>query len=357
MSKKINTTSNRILALLIFLIVAHLNLIAIDVNNMFVRFPHLSRLSWLLPLCYGPLILLLTKSLVSKNFKFGRLHILYFLPFITYLIILTPFYFQSASEKILYLSDQEKVLKADFGWMNHLTNYFHVGFAIAALFVYKSHDKTALRSQSARKTWLGRFLYFIFAILVLSLFTFYTKKLGIEPFAAIYPNHFLLVIALVYWIAYKILQEKPEFIYLTETDKYSDNQPKYLKTGLDIETSRISAKRLLHHMKLEKPYLDPSLTITDLGKMLSLSKHQISQVINAEFDANFYEFINNYRIEEFKRQCQNPANAHLSLLGIAFEAGFNSKATFNQVFKKKEGITPSEFVKGIKRKDYFIKQA
>jgi AraC-like DNA-binding protein len=80
-------------------------------------------------------------------------------------------------------------------------------------------------------------------------------------------------------------------------------------------------------------------------EQMSLSKHQISQVINAEFEVIIYEFINNYRVNEFKKLSMDPGNNHLFLLGIAFESGFNSKATFNHVFKKKEGITPSEFLK------------
>ena len=126
--KGFNKIPNRILAALVFLIACHLTLIVIDVKDLFIKLPHLSRLSWLLPLCYGPMILLLTQSILQKNFSLRKNHFLYFLPFAVYLIILTPYYLQSATEKIMYLSDQGKVSQADFGWMNHLTNYFHIGF-------------------------------------------------------------------------------------------------------------------------------------------------------------------------------------------------------------------------------------
>jgi len=352
--KNVNRTSARILATLVFLIAAHLSLIAVDMNDLFVQLPHLSKLSWLLPLCYGPLILLLTQSLVQKTFTFRRSYTLYFLPFLIYLAILAPYYFQVASQKIAYLSNQEKVLKADFGWMNHLTNYFHIVYLLIALQLYNRQVKqqsTSIILQSNRK-WLPHFLYFVLAILVFSLFVFYAKKFDIKGLSGIYPNHFLLVVILVYWIAYKMLQEKLDF----ETNDPQENEDnvekphKYSKTGLDAEASKLLARRLELHMETEKPYLDCTLTLTDLGSRLRITKHQISQVINSEFEVNFYEFVNNYRIEEFKKQSLHPSNEHLSIVGIAFEAGFNSKATFNQVFKKKEGMTPSEFVKQQKDK-------
>jgi len=71
--------------------------------------------------------------------------------------------------------------------------------------------------------------------------------------------------------------------------------------------------------------------------------HQLSRVINEHFGRNFFDFINGYRVAEVKRKILDPAYAHFSLLGIAFESGFNSKSAFNRVFKKITGQTPSQF--------------
>ena len=69
----------------------------------------------------------------------------------------------------------------------------------------------------------------------------------------------------------------------------------------------------------------------------------LSQVINVGARRNFNDFVNEYRVDEFKRQVRNPANAHLSFLGLALDCGFNSKATFNRAFKKFTGLSPKEF--------------
>ena len=100
-------------------------------------------------------------------------------------------------------------------------------------------------------------------------------------------------------------------------------------------------------MKTEKLYLNPDLTLSDLGQYFKLSSNMMSKVINSGFNKNFNEFINHYRVEACKAKILAGETAQLSLLGIAFECGFNSKATFNRTFKKLTGFTPSQFNKFI----------
>ena len=104
--------------------------------------------------------------------------------------------------------------------------------------------------------------------------------------------------------------------------------------------------KLLTYMITERPYLDPDLSLADLARRLKIPPVLLSQVVNAGVGKNFNDFVNQYRVEEFKQQAQNPANAHLSLLGIALDCGFNSKATFNRAFRKFTGTSPGEFLAG-----------
>lgn len=102
--------------------------------------------------------------------------------------------------------------------------------------------------------------------------------------------------------------------------------------------------KLLALMDAEKPYLEPELSLADLARRLHTNPVVLSQVINAGIGRNFNDFVNTYRVDEFKRQVVDPANAHLSLLGVALDCGFNSKATFNRAFRKFTGQSPREFV-------------
>lgn len=113
------------------------------------------------------------------------------------------------------------------------------------------------------------------------------------------------------------------------------------KNALPDLPERLS--RLLTHMTNDKPYLDADLSLTDLARRLHTNPVVLSQVINTGAGQNFNDFVNQYRVDEFKRQVRNPANAHLSFLGLALDCGFNSKATFNRAFKKFTRLSPKEF--------------
>lgn len=101
--------------------------------------------------------------------------------------------------------------------------------------------------------------------------------------------------------------------------------------------------RLIALMLTEKPYLDSAIALPKIAGMLSLNTYQTSYLINTCFSENFYVFINRYRLEECKRMLMSPEYAHLSILAIAFESGFNSKTAFNTSFKKSIGLSPKEF--------------
>jgi len=102
------------------------------------------------------------------------------------------------------------------------------------------------------------------------------------------------------------------------------------------------ATRLTRHMETAHPYLAPELTLGELATQLRTNTSTLSRVINAGFGQNFNEFINTYRVQEAERKLNDPQFAHYTLLAVALESGFNSKSTFNRVFKKLRGVTPSQ---------------
>lgn len=104
-------------------------------------------------------------------------------------------------------------------------------------------------------------------------------------------------------------------------------------------------EHLTRYMETEKPYLTPALTLEKLAGQLRLQPRLLSNIINRHFDCNFFEFINSYRVEEAKRMLADKQHADKNMLDIMLDVGFNSKATFNTLFKKKAGMTPSEYRK------------
>lgn len=125
---------------------------------------------------------------------------------------------------------------------------------------------------------------------------------------------------------------------------------KYSSTGLTKDKSNELKTKMIEYMRIKKPYLINDLTIDKLAKFLQISSHHLSQVINEHLGKNFYEFINEYRVEEVKQLIAQNKGEKFTLLSIAYESGFNSKSTFNSTFKKYTRLTPKEYMKSINNK-------
>jgi AraC-like DNA-binding protein len=136
----------------------------------------------------------------------------------------------------------------------------------------------------------------------------------------------------------------PSPINLSE-DRIKSTSLKYEKSGLSQEDARQYSDRVKQLMEKEHLYTDSNLTLGKLANRLSISSHNLSEVINTQLQQNFYDFVNRYRVEQVKRDLLDPAKQHLTIIALAFDAGFNSKAAFNTVFKEYTNQTPSEYRK------------
>lgn len=114
---------------------------------------------------------------------------------------------------------------------------------------------------------------------------------------------------------------------------------------LDAETADSYSRRLLTFMDEAVPWLNPALSLRSLAGQVDIHPNQLSWVLNNRLGKNFNEFINHYRVKTFKELALDPANANISLLGLAYESGFNSKTVFNTYFKKETGMTPKAYIK------------
>ncbi len=146
-------------------------------------------------------------------------------------------------------------------------------------------------------------------------------------------------------IGYYGLKQKEIFIQYPERNIEVITEPKTKYAGIFLKETDIEhyVSKLKHFMATKKPYLGADLSLPELANKLEIPSHHLSRIINEEFDVNFFDFVNQYRIEEVKSRIGNPEFDNLSLLGIAFDSGFNTKSAFNRVFKKMTGFTPSEY--------------
>ena len=119
----------------------------------------------------------------------------------------------------------------------------------------------------------------------------------------------------------------------------------YERSGLSKEQAAHYHQQLLALMKEKRPYLNGELSAGELAQQLNISVNHLSQVLNTVQRQNFFDFVNGYRVRQVIEKMKDPRNQHLTLLAIALDSGFNSKTSFNTIFKKATNQTPSRYFK------------
>ncbi|MEL6943321.1 MAG: helix-turn-helix domain-containing protein, partial [Bacteroidota bacterium] len=134
---------------------------------------------------------------------------------------------------------------------------------------------------------------------------------------------------------------------LGDDTNFDQPKRKYKKTLFSAEELAQYKAQLEQLIKEKEPYLDPNLTLRILARQMNLPPNYLSQLLNEGFEQNFSEYINSYRLTTFKSKIADPKNQHLTILGLAYDSGFNSKTVFNTFFKKMEGMTPRAYWKQV----------
>lgn len=339
-----NHKPNQVLSVLLFLLSFHLILVAFNEREFFITFPHLSRISWIIGSLYWPLLFLFVQSLTGYWLS-RHINFLLFLPFVILLLVMMPYYIQSTDEKRNILADFERASRDDFGWINRTVSILHIFFQGLCLWFYHQIERKVKEEYSAsenvRVHWLRQFLTGTLVVTVLAVLSFFAKDFGIPIISTFYNFHFIGVVILFYWLSYQALTKPVVFGFHQLSAPLAGAQPHHSTPPARLDESFNRIQRILEADKL---YKRPGLTLTELADSAGLARHIASEAINVKSKGNFFDLINDLRLEEFKRLVNDPSTRHLTILGIAQEAGFNSKASFYAIFKKKTGMTPSEYV-------------
>ncbi len=152
----------------------------------------------------------------------------------------------------------------------------------------------------------------------------------------------------------KPLRQYPRFQELVQSVFRKELLPPYLEQQIQITPPKALMPVAEIDMVLEvigagmeekRWFQNPSLSLRELAENVNISSNKLSWLLNERIGQNFNEYINSFRLENFKKMALNPANSHLTLLGLAYDSGFNSKSVFNTFFKKTEGMTPKAWVR------------
>lgn len=270
---------------------------------------------------------------------------LHFLPF--FLIIIFSLSFGSINFTDLNLLLDNHRLTTILFWLTVVLQFTWYQILIHRRWIayQKFITQEVSNTENVSISWV-RFFMVVFLIINLLFFFSLFAAIHLENGAWL-PKATALIFSLsVFALGYKGILQR-EIFQKGEAIKPDHTSLPPPSTSFVSKQDQELINRLLYYVAEMKPYLDPELTLSQLAKDLNISRSQLSQLINDGIGDNFYDFINKYRVEQVKHLMIAPEVKHLNMLGIALEAGFKSKSTFNLIFKRFTGLTPTEYRKNL----------
>ena len=321
-------------------------------NTLFTNFHLLSASFISLLMLHGPFLYLYISALIDQKFQFNRNKLLHFSPFILFnLFVVIAYFFPEISERIrLDHVESEPGPSLLFNFFLVLTVLSGPFYFILSMLLFKKLDINIFNYFSSHENvnlnWLRKLVNIFGGIwTILMIFTTIHHVFNLFSWIFCTDGLFLSLSVFIILIGFFGLKQKEIFIHYPDQnrDNITELKVKYGGVLLNETDAKQYVIRIKHFMRSEKPYLDANLTLAQLATKLQIPSHILSRVINEKVGLNFFDFINQYRVEEVKSKIKEPEYDNLSLLGIAFECGFNTKSAFNRVFKKMTGVTPSEY--------------
>ncbi len=346
-SKKCRTAADMVMVSWLLLFSVHSFLILVNLNNENSNFFQIIPVN--LTLLYGPVLLTYVNELRSKTNEKKIILLWHFAPFFIFSVLTFLFFNNTSFHRILALS----------GAVSGLL------YCIITLLALKDHKKQIVDLFSNTKgislNWIGKLVNGVVIIWV-GVFILVILK---QIFQIEIPlNWFFIAIPLfISFIGYHGFKQQVVFHFVPNEDNHNNQteikventsinkeqilrvDSSYKKSSLQEKDMERIFKSLENTMKTEKLFLQANLSLQVLSENIKIPQHHITQTLNIYKRQNFYDYVNAYRVEAFINKLQNGDANNFSLLGIAFDSGFNSKSSFNRVFKNITGKSPSEFKK------------
>ena len=278
-------------------------------------------------LIYGPLLWLHFKSIIQPKFKLSLKDLLHLIPLIVLNIHMFDLIIMGSNERFEYFSSQENFFNRII-YLNYARAIHQMAYAFM---LYKLFAKYRKEVSVNEKFYLGGIsvIYLITTIFITLLVLFANSW---HDFAWYYIICNLLVLLITF-----VLYNDPKF--------FREIKAKYKNSSIarkDMLKIKVKIEELFLNKKV---YLENELSIDDLSKHLNTKSHHISQTFTNEFNENFNDYVNKFRVEHSKKLLADDSFSHYKIEAIALDSGFNNKVTFYKAFSKFADTTPSQFRK------------
>jgi AraC-like DNA-binding protein len=315
--------------------------------------PKLVLLPSFLLFCFSPLLYFHLRKLLRPTLRLGiRDYFWYALPMLILLVVLLPQIATDNEQFVLKLLNQD--LSLVFKLVAGLGLAFNIFYVVRLFHLLKQSGDADDMQEQQRRTYqmyaTSLIMTFVTVVVIFSItYLASTPLLGwvsVDKGWAIENGNRLT------WISICMFPVVTMWFALVKPEIFR----------LNVEAEKAKTKEVAHSLKLQladlmekkKPYLNPELTMNDLAETLQTNTHTLSRIINMGYSRNFYDFVNIYRIDEFKKRINKGHHRKQTLLSIAHEVGFSSKTTFNRTFKKITGKTPREYLNDIKAEEISV---
>lgn len=334
------SSSDKWLAALVLVLSASLITPFIGFANVYDNNQWLTYFPFSIAYTYGVLVWLYTVTLTDAKRPLARRELLLFLPAALYLAYRFFLFSHSVEWKSAFDTNYGDISSAVIFVTETLWN---MTFLILSIRHYRKYrawlNENYSDTERIKFDWLRNFLYVFTTVAILGV-AFDLVNSFVQPLSYIQYFYFEVILAVsTYYLAVSgyIRSRSIELHFVSEEVPSSEERRALLS---DSELGKLSEK-LERLMTTERPYLEPSLTLTELSRMVGVNTTVLSYVINQSQGCNFNDMVNRYRVEAVKAKLADRSGEQL--LVIALDSGFNSKATFNRAFKKFTGLSPREF--------------
>ena len=365
-TKRQNRTANRLLAAAIFAFTLGLATSVYHAAGLLQVFPHFFGIGYPVLLLFGPLVYLYALAASDRARRMTRRDLLHFLPFLACVAAGLQVYLMSGAGKIAFF---EALQRGDvplfiriFDPLRLLSGISYAVVTIVFLLRHRNRVKDSYSNlERVNLQWLLYLGLSAGAIWAMAVVFQLLESTGILQFARSDDVIDVAVAILVYSVGYFGLKQPEVFRYEASDQVRTTTapavhrsaipdppssplaEPRYERSGLSDPEASALKDGLLAVMEKQRPWENSELTLADLAELVGATPHKVSEVLNSRLGQTFYDFVNGYRVREVQRRIERDKARAPTLLALALEAGFASKSTFNDAFKKHAGQTPSQY--------------
>ena len=292
---------------------------------------------------FNPAFYLYSRSLTDERFKLKWIQLLHLLPYI-FFEFCSHYNALSFNRDAFYVNDTYLWVRMLYAISFMVSLLAYNTLSIIAVHKHRINLKNEFSNtnQNLRLSWLLLIviLYFlyVFSATILGLFGFFFTDLEASSIF-----NYSATLVLTFILGFYGIRQDEIYIRKLKGAEPDQTEERYKKSNLTTDRKEEIRTRILTYFEEETPYLNSELSMNLLSEKLNISKHQLTEVLNTIIGKNFFQFVNEYRVEAVKQKLSDASNDKYSIEAIGYDCGFSSKSSFFSVFKNITGQTPSQF--------------